>query len=64
VLGIFEIGAHELFAKAGFNPPDFCLLNSQDYRCESLAPGSTILHIGKIVLLTLIPMMSNKIYPT
>jgi hypothetical protein len=38
---IFKIGSRKLFAQAGFNldPPDLCLLSSQDYRCESLVPS-------------------------
>jgi hypothetical protein len=36
VKGFFEIGFHELFARLALNldPPDLCLLSSQDYRYE------------------------------
>jgi hypothetical protein len=33
----FEIGSRKLFALAGFDLPDLCLLSIYDYRCEPLA---------------------------
>jgi hypothetical protein len=39
MMTFFEIGFLELFAWLALNrnPPDLCLLSSQDYRCEPLA---------------------------
>jgi hypothetical protein len=41
MIGFFKIGSQELFALVASNhdPPELCLLSSEDYRREPLEPG-------------------------
>jgi hypothetical protein len=63
VLCILEIGSHALFARlaSNLNPPDVCLLSSQDYRREPPVPGFSCLFYVLLFPTLFLPLWFNCI---